>query len=715
MQKPLAQRRVIASVLATAVLLVNGADVAKAAAGRAPTAQQTESVQTPAQKPVTIDDVVNLKSVASAVVSPDGSQVLYTVRGWEAEGNRMESRTRIWKVPVSGGAARQMTFGERGDSQPQWSPDGRHISFVSARGSGGGDDAPKAQIYILRADGGEAWKLTEAKENIASYSWAPDGNRIAYVATDARTADEEAAIRRRDDERVFEGDFRYQHIWTIALNPSAGSGSANPAPSAAVRVTEGTDYTVTGAPSWSPDSARLVFSAKPTTMIRDYRSDVYVAALASRSIEKISTNAGPDGSPQWSPDGAHIAWTAEPITLKPIGDGTLPSYIGHGHLMLYDVARKTVRDVSNSSFDVDVTAPHWGADGRQVLFVAGRRSYSEAFAFDVVSGAYRQLTRGNTLSYGSRSKDGTVVAVTMDSPEMPAEVYVTDASFASFKKLTDTNPQAASFALGQTEVITWKSSDGWDVEGVLLKPVGFRAGMKYPTLVVAHGGPAGAFVNNYRVGGLEGGQLWAGQGWAVFYPNPRGSTNYGETFLRANVNDWGGGDYRDIMTGVDALIARGIADPNRLAHIGWSYGGYMTAWVVTQTNRFKAAMVGAGLTNMTSMYGTNDIPNVLVTYFGGYPSKDTLPLYTSRSAMTFIDNVQTPTLILHGANDERVPTGQAFEMYRGLKDRGKATELVFYPREGHGITEYYHLKDRLTRIRDWVTRYTLGPEKTTTQ
>jgi dipeptidyl aminopeptidase/acylaminoacyl peptidase len=253
------------------------------------------------------------------------------------------------------------------------------------------------------------------------------------------------------------------------------------------------------------------------------------------------------------------------------------------------------------------------------------------------------------------------------------------------------------------------------VEGVLLKPVGYSEGTRYPTLVVAHGGPAGAYVNNYRVGGLEGGQFWAGQGWAVFYPNPRGSTNYGETFLRANVNDWGGGDYRDIMTGVDALVARGIADPDRLAHIGWSYGGYMTAWVVSQTTRFKAAMVGAGLTNMWSMYGTNDIPNVLVTYFGNYPTSDTQALYLGRSAMSFIDQVQTPTLILHGANDERVPTGQALEMYRGLKDRGKTTELVFYPREGHGISEYYHQKDRLTRIHNWVTRYTLGPGKTSTQ
>jgi dipeptidyl aminopeptidase/acylaminoacyl peptidase len=709
MQNPFAERRILATaIVATIVSFASTAILAQAPSNAGAAAPPAAASQT--SKPVTLDDVLHLKTVASAVLSPDGTQVLYTVRAWEQDGNRMESRTRIWQVPVAGGEARQITFGERGDSQPQWSPDGRHISFVSARGSGNGDDAPKAQIYVMRSDGGEAWKLTDAKENVSSYSWAPDSSRIAYVATDPRPAEQDAAIRQRDDARVFEGDFRYQHIWIIELELSTSSGSRN-----TLRLTEGTAYTVTGAPSWSPDSARLVFSAKPTTMIRDYRSDVYIAVVTSKAIEKISTNPGVDTSPQWSPDGAHIAWVAEPMTAKPIGDGTLPSYIGHGHLMLYDIKGKATRDAWTSSFDVDVRAPRWSADSKQILFVAGKRSYSEAFRFDVASGTYTQLTREKTLSYGSHSKDGKIIAVTMDSPQLPGEVYVTDAAFANFKKLTNTNPQAAAFAIGETEVVTWKSADGLPVEGVLLKPVGYTAGTKYPTLVVAHGGPAGAFVNNYRVGGLEGGQFWAGQGWAVFYPNPRGSTNYGEKFLRANVNDWGGGDYRDIMTGVDALVARGIADSDRLAHIGWSYGGYMTAWVLTQTNRFKAAMVGAGLTNMWSMYGTNDIPNVLVTYFGGYPTAATQPLYLGRSAMSFIDKVQTPTLILHGANDERVPTGQALEMYRALKDRGKTTELVFYPREGHGITEYYHQKDRLTRIHDWVTRYTLGRGKTTTQ
>jgi dipeptidyl aminopeptidase/acylaminoacyl peptidase len=653
---------------------------------------------------VTIDDILSLKGVASAVISPDGTQVLYTVRQWEQERDRMESRMRIWKVPVTGELARQITYGERGDSQPQWSPDGRYISFLSARGSGTGEDAPRAQIYLMRTDGGEAWKLSEATDGVTGYTWSPDSRQIAFLTVDPRTPAQEADIRKRDDERVFENDFRHTHIWAIDVESKQ-----------ARRVTDGTSWTVRGTPSWSPDGQRLVFAAAVTTMLRDYRADIYIADLATKQIERISTNPASDGQPEWSPDGALIAWVMQPAMGKPIGDGTLPSSVNNSRLVLYDIATKTIKDLGSREFDLGAGAPRWSPDSKSIVFTAGKRAYSEVFRLDVATGKYTQLTQQKTLQVGSQSKDGRVVAVTMDSPTAPTEVYVTDGTFATFEKLTDTNPQAKDFALGDTEVVTWKS-DGVEVEGVLLKPVGYEAGKTYPLLVVAHGGPAGAFVNNYRVGGLEGGQFWSGQGWAVLYPNPRGSTNYGEKFLQANINDWGGGDYRDIMAGVDAMIARGLADPDRLAHIGWSYGGYMTAWVITQTNRFKAAMVGAGLTNMVSMYGTNDIPNVLTTYFGGIPGKDTLPLYTARSAMTHIDKVTTPTLILHGSNDERVPTGQAYELFRGLKDRGKVVELVFYPREGHGITEYFHVKDRLTRIHDWVTRHTTGAaRKITTQ
>ena len=655
------------------------------------------------KRAVTFDDVLAIKAVGGATLSPDGSQVLYTVRQWVAEKERMEARTHIWSVATNGSTpARQITSGEKGDSQPQWSPDGKFISFVSARGAG---EDVKAQVYVMRADGGEAARLTDSRENVSSYSWSPDNTRIAYVTTDARSAAEEANLKKRDDERVFEGDFRYAHAWVIDVTTKT-----------ATRISEGTNYTVAGAPSWAPDGKRFVFGAGATPMLRDNRRDIYLANIDTTQIETLSTNFGSDTSPRWSPDGQSIAWTSEPYTGPPLPDGTAPGVTMQSKLMLYDVAARSVKDVSSPAFDTDAGNPVWTAEGNRVMFVAGKRAYSEAFAYDLTSGRYTQLSSKRTMQGASISKDGRTIALTMDAPDSASEVYVTDPAFQTFRKLTTTNPQLAEMAQGDTEVVTWKGADGMEVEGVLLKPVGFQANRKYPSLVVAHGGPAGAYVNGFRLGGLEGGQVWANKGWAVFYPNPRGSTNYGEKFLQHNVNDWGGGDFKDIMTGVDALVARGIADPDKLAHIGWSYGGYMTAWVITQTTRFKAAMVGAGLTNMWSMYGTNDIPSVLISYFGGIPNAKTLPLYLDRSAMSHIDKVTTPTLILHGAQDERVPVGQAQELYRGLKDRGKATELVFYPREGHGFTEYYHQKDRMQRIYDWVTKYTLGaPDKTIEQ
>lgn len=645
-------------------------------------------------RPVTVDDILALRVVGNApAISPDGRAVLFTVRQWvDSGGGKKDARTAIWRAPADASApARQITFGERGESQPAWSPDGRFMSFVATRGR----DA-KAQVWTLRADGGEARALTDAAENVQAYAWSPDARRVAYTVADAPPADEKSAVERRDDERPFERPAPNVHLWVVDV-----------ATGAATRITSGDAFTIQGALSWSADNAHVAFAAGASALLRDGRRDIYIADLTAKTAEKISANFGPDTNPRFSPDGRFVAYLGTPVTAPAIADGTPKGTVGQQHVMVYDVTAKTTRDVTGQ-LAVDPGDPLWSADGARLLFAAGTRAYNDVWSLEIATGRATQLSKNRTLQLGTFSADGAKAAVVLDTPTAPPDVHVADASFATFTKVSDVNPQAAQFALGASEGITWKSRDGLEVEGILLKPVGYDPAKRYPLLVVAHGGPAGAYVNNYRVGGLEGGQLWAGQGWAVFYPNPRGSTNYGEKFLRANVADWGGGDFKDIDSGVDALIARGIADKDKLAHIGWSYGGYMTAWTITQTKRYKAAMVGAGLTNMWSMYGTNDIPNVLQGYFGGIANKETLPLYTNRSAMTHIDNVTTPTLILHGASDERVPVGQAQELFRGLKDRGKSTELVFYPREGHGFTEYYHLQDRLNRIHDWVTRYVSG-------
>ena len=690
-----------------------------ALAGLALILAASSAPQAAAKRPVTIDDALHLKGVSGAQLAPDGSRVLFTVRGWEWPENKVEPdkgakapemRSHVWMVATSGSeTARQITFGERGESSPAWSPDGKYISFVTARGAApagaDADGGPKAQIWLMRVDGGEAWKLTDAKEGVGSYEWAPDSRKIAYLARDPLPKDLEEARRRKDDERIFEGDHRMQHLWSIEVESQK-----------ATQLTTGTDYTVRGM-TWAPDSARLAFGAGPTPMIRDERQDLHIVTLATKAIDSIVATPAPESGPRWSPDGATIAFTMLPLGDATTNrDGIMTRPLFNSRLMLYDVATRKVRDVSDPRFDNSPGTIVWTPDGKRLLFGVGDRAYRSVVAYTLSTGQYTKLTKGQMIAFGNGAlnKDGSKVAFTMDSSAAPTDVFVAGNDFSAPRKLTNINSHAADFTLGDTEVLTWKTADGWESEGILVKPVGYESGKRYPLLVDVHGGPTGAHTNGFKVGVHNGGQLWAGRGWAVLYPNPRGSTNYGEKFMRGNIPDWGGGDYRDIMAGVDEVIKRGIADPQKLALMGWSYGGYMTSWVVSQTTRFKAARMGAGLSNIHSMYGTTDIPGYIGTFFNNYPDEKTLKLYRERSALTYVDQVTTPLLIMHGQNDERVPIGQPMEFYRALKDRGKIVELVWYPREGHSNSEYYHQRDQIRRELEWMTKYVLGDRPTTT-
>lgn len=658
--------------------------------------------------PVSLLDIMRLKSVSDAQISPNGQWVLFTVRAWTPEPQseasaskppKENARSHIWIVsandPTGAGAARQLTFGEKGESAPEWSPDGKFISFVADRGAVEGAGAPpEPQIYLMRADGGEARQLTHGRGGAGAYAWAPDSQAIAFLRHQPLSTSAEAMRQAGDDAAVYEGDFRPVHMWTVDIA------------SAKERDLTGTfAMTIKGAPAWSPDGRQIAFAAAPTPLLRDNRTNIYLVGADGGPERQVTRGISPSTDPAWSPDGKQIAYLHVPDAFKPLGDG-IPFQDEHRtHLMLLDVASGVSTDLAMPGFDLSAGSPHWTPDGKRILFDTDKGVTNPVFSHDLATQQTTQISRDEIISLasGAQSRDGSRVAYVRQSATSPADVFVSGADAAP-RQLTHMNPQSTDFQLGSTEVIHWKSSDGWPVEGVLVKPVGYQEGHHYPLLLRVHGGPTGAFLNNYNLDA----QFWAGKGWAVLFTNPRGSTGYGEKFLRGNLNDWGGGDYRDIMSGVDTVVASGVADPDKMAEWGWSYGGYMTCWIVSQTHRFKAAMMGAGLSDLVSMYGSTDIPDYLGGFFDGYPDAETLAAYRKRSGLTYVDQVTTPLLMLQGAVDERVPTSQSLEFFRALKDRGKKVELVFYPREHHGFTEYYHQLDRMQRIYDWISYYALG-------
>ncbi|HEX7021190.1 MAG TPA: LpqB family beta-propeller domain-containing protein, partial [Gemmatimonadaceae bacterium] len=357
---------------------------------------------------------------------------------------KMEARSHVYRVSASGGEPRQLTFGERSETSPRWSPDGKFISFVSARsgGSEGSEDGPKAQIWIMPTDGGEPWQLTAAKDGVSAYEWSPDSKAIAFTAREALSKEDDAKRKRRDDARVFEGDFRMTHLWTIDVV----SKKDKP-------ITGGSSFTVGGSPTWSPDGKQLAFMGAPTPMVRDDRRDIYVVSAEGGEVEKIAGTPASETSPAWSPDGKTIAYVADPAG-PPIGDGVTLAIVGNSRLMLYDVASKATKDASSPSFDLSPGAPIWAPNSQTIVFTTGVRTARDVYSYVVASGAYTRVTTGQGISSLSLSADGRRATFIADAPSAPGDVYFSEAPFQQSKRLTDANPQVRDLALGETEVIT---------------------------------------------------------------------------------------------------------------------------------------------------------------------------------------------------------------------------------------------------------------------
>ncbi len=649
------------------------------AAQKEPEAPKTKD----GKKLLTAQDTLRIAGVSAPRIAPDGTRVAYTVSEipkFEKD-KEWKSVTQVWTVPTSGGTPRQFTRGEKSGTAPEWSPDGKQLAFLTDREKEG-----ERQVWMAWADGGEAWQVTTHKGGVAGFRFSPDGKKLLLSAADQPSKDEEDRKKVKDDTLVIDQNIKMTHLWLWDIDKKEEK-----------RLTEGT-FTTSDA-RWSPDGTRIAYVTNPTPKADDGDlTDIWVLTVPSGEKKKLVENAGPDFAPRWAPDGKWIAY----LMAESAGG------VKQIDLIVISAEGGAPRRLA-ANFELDAGAPVWSRDGKTIYFNANAREVVEIFACDVASGAVKQLTsRGGITGIAEVSPDGKTIIGQLSGNKQPTEIFRSNPAFTSFDLLTDHNAWLKEYALGDSEVVKWKSADGTEIEGVLTKPVGYESGKKYPLLMNPHGGPTGASLNAW----YGTAQVMAANGYLVLQPNFRGSTGRGEKFAAANKNTWGKGDYEDCMTGVEFAVQQGWADTDRLGAFGWSYGGYMTFWMLTQTDRFRAVSPGAGLTNIYSMYSQNDIQRYLRWFFGDGSPWENMDLYWDRSPMKYVKNVKTPTMILHGQQDTRVPIAQAQEFYRALVERNVPVEFVVFPREGHGFTEPRHQVDRIRRYLSFFGKYLNNPSVT---
>ncbi len=616
--------------------------------------------------PPSIEEIYAAGGVGDVAVSPDGSLVAYAAKG------------EIHVVGVNGADDRRLASG----GEPAWSPGGETVAFFSNAGD-------SRQIWTVDARGGEPAQLTDHDGFIDRFRWSPDGKRIAFLARPADQADLSYLVRHRvpgEPTVVDRNNLPRNRLWIVDL----ASKAARPITPDSFSV-GGYEQWFPDGYSWSPDGKRIAFSKRPHAKAGSHLDgDIATVDVETGQAKVLAKREGMDGYPQWSPDGARIAF----ITTE------RRDWVTVSHIYALDVDSGRTRKLT-PDFDEKIKEFFWADGGRRIVFLAGRGVSMQVFSLDVAARRVETLSDGQVVRSGlSVSYDGSTLAWVEESAETPPEVYAARLETFRPERLTHAHPELDDWPLIETEIVSWESFDGMRIEGIVHKPLGFEEDRRYPLLVVPHGGPHAVMTNGFVRGESR---VFAQRGWLVFRPNFRGSGHYGEKFLRANLGGWGLGDYQDVMTGVDRLIEKGWADADKMAISGASYGGYMSSWTISQTNRFRAAVIGAPITDVPSFIRTTDVPERFEDYLGRDPLA-----YARSSPLHFARNLRTPSLIWHGDEDIRVPLMQGRHLYTALLANDVPAEFLIYHGEAHGLRDPRHVRDLIERKVEWLERWTLG-------
>jgi dipeptidyl aminopeptidase/acylaminoacyl peptidase len=632
---------------------------AQAARGQSEAAVDKSKLLTP-------EASLNLRTISDLQYSPDGTRLAFVV----TEPPKGTGRNRhIWVHDnQTMGGVRQFTFSAKSESSPRWSPGGKQLAFLSDRGE-------QQQIYLMRADVGEGIALTKGKRAVKSFEWSPDGKQIAFLAPDAKTDAEEKREKDKDDAHVADKEDKRARLWLADV----ATGEARALTPSTWDVSE---------VAWAPTGDHLIIKATDRPQSDENTERIFNVQASDGATKLLLAPRGPFNEQRLSASGTTLSFVGSRE------DGPEPH-----DLHLLPLNARAARNLTGASLDRPVEDYHWQKDGSIVLVAAN--GFGSLFVKYAGDGTKQDLAASPVPTGSVALGSGGEIAYVSQNATHPQELWLWDQKTAP-QQISHLNDSWTQFTLSVPEYYKYKSFDDVEIEAALLRPQGADPKAKLPLIALIHGGPTGRWSDSIETWG----QLLATHGYAVFYPNIRGSVGYGQKFVESNRGDWGGGDFKDVMAGVKDLVDRGIADPNRLGIGGWSYGGYMAEWAITQTNDFKVAVSGAGMANLISEFGMEDHP-AGDEWFYGVPWEKPEGFLNS-SPFLHLKNAKTPTLVLQGDADTIDPLGQSQELYRGLKRYGVEAELVVYPREPHGFHEEKHMLDRLNRILAWYDKYLHG-------